>query len=261
MNDDQRLVSEEELHAFADGLMEGADHARIESWLAAHPAEAEMVSGWVAQNNELKRIFSPDAVFHPKDKTLLGDRTPQLRPRSLHRAMAAAAAVLIFAAGVATGHYARQTAAPLPATVQTANALPQEARSAFLIYASEVRHPVEVGPDQQQHLAQWLGKRLDYPLNVPDLTTLGFDLVGGRLVPVSGKAGALFMYEDKGGRRLTVLIGRNENNRDTSFRFAAEGTVETFYWIDGPIGYAVTGEISRAQLRQVADECYRQFPT
>lgn len=261
MNDDQRPVSEEELHAFADGLTDGEDHARIESWLAAHPAEAEMVSGWVAQNNALKRIFSPDSTLRPSDMTLLRDTSPQRRPRSVRRAMAAAAAMLIFAAGVATGLYARQTADTLPPYVRTANALPTEARSAFLIYASEVRHPVEVGPDQQQHLAQWLGKRLDYPLNVPDLTKLGFDLVGGRLVPVSGKAGALFMYEDKGGRRLTVLIGRNEDNRDTSFRFASEGTVETFYWIDGPIGYAVTGEISREQLRQIADECYRQFPT
>ncbi len=140
-----------------------------------------------------------------------------------------------------------------------AESLPRQAQSAFLIYASEVRHAVEVGPDQQAHLANWLGKRLDHPLNIPDLSSLGFSLVGGRLLPVNGKAGALFMYEDASGQRLTVLLGRNPDNRETSFRIDSSGGVETFYWIDGPIGYAVTGEVPRALLQKVADECYRQF--
>jgi anti-sigma factor RsiW len=71
----------------------------------------------------------------------------------------------------------------------------------------------------------------------------------------------MFMYENQGGKRLTVLVGRNENNRTTSFRFASADKVETFYWIDGELGYAVTGEISRDMLRQVAEECYKQFPS
>ena len=37
--------------------------------------------------------------------------------------------------------------------------------------------------------------------------------------------------------------------------------LETFYWIDGELGYAVTGEILRETLREVAEECYRQFPS
>jgi len=67
------------------------------------------------------------------------------------------------------------------------------------------------------------------------------------------------MYEDDAGERITVLIGRNEDNRTTSFRYMSEGAVETFYWIDGAIGYAVTGEVSRARLQAIADDCYRQF--
>lgn len=68
------------------------------------------------------------------------------------------------------------------------------------------------------------------------------------------------MYEDATGKRLTVLVGRNRQNRTTSFRFANTGTVDTFYWIDGELGYAVTGEISREMLQQVAEQCYKQFP-
>ena len=69
------------------------------------------------------------------------------------------------------------------------------------------------------------------------------------------------MLREQGGERLTVIVGRNKENRTTSFRFASASDVETFYWIDGELGYAVTGEISRDMLRRVAEECYRQFPS
>ena len=130
---------------------------------------------------------------------------------------------------------------PAPESADASEALPRQAQSAFLIYASEVRHPVEVGASEREHLATWLGKRLDYGLKIPDLSSLGFSLVGGRLVPVNDTA------------------GRNPENRETSFRISSRGEVETFYWIDGEIGYAVTGEVPRALLQKVADECYRQF--
>ncbi len=64
-------------------------------------------------------------------------------------------------------------------------------------------------------------------------------------MPVGGKAGAFFLYEDETGKRLSVIVGRNPDNRDTSFRFASSDGVETFYWIDKDLGYAVSGEISR----------------
>ncbi|MGO7697159.1 anti-sigma factor family protein, partial [Rhizobium leguminosarum] len=62
-------------------------------------------------------------------------------------------------------------------------------------------------------------------------------LVGGRLLPVDGRPGAMFMYENQAGDRLTVLVGRNTENRTTSFRFASSDNLDTFYWIDGELGY------------------------
>ncbi len=166
--------------------------------------------------------------------------------------------MVIGGAGGFTGARLLAEAEPQIASVQT---LPQQSQAAYLIYASEVRHPVEVFSNEEAHLATWLGKRLNIPdLRVPDLRSLGFQLVGGRLLPVDGKAGAFFMYEDEAGKRLSVIVGRNPDNRDTSFRFASSDGVETFYWIDNDLGYAVSGEISRERLRQVAEECYRQFP-
>lgn len=258
-------VTEADLHAYADGQLAPQRFAEVEAWLADNPDAAAMVADWQQQNEGIRGLFSGYARKGADDAALLQRKSekhgrPGMQARSLLLRIAASAAIL--ACGIAIG----QAAPPLfqrgqPVTSLIPVQLSDEARSAFLIYASEMRHPVEVGASEEEHLARWLGKRLDYPLDIPDLSGIGFKLVGGRLVPVGGKPGALFMYEDAAGQRVTVLVGRNADNRSTSFRFASVEGVETFYWIDGPIGYAVTGEIPREQLQAIADECYRQFPT
>ncbi|MEI2296524.1 anti-sigma factor family protein [Ensifer sp. MJa1] len=274
MTDDTNAVSEEELHAYVDGFLSPSDLARIELWLEKNPARAEEVRQWQAQAVELRALFSGYARSDARDRKLLStsgrsdaqqadtaSASRTARGFAARTAGRIAAGLMLFAAGALTGLYAPALLSPGREIqrIETAESLPRQAHSAFLVYASEVRHAVEVDASEQNHLATWLGKRLDHALTIPDLSTLGFSLVGGRLLPVNGKAGAMFMYEDGTGRRLTVLLGRNDDNRETSFRIDASDGVETFYWIDGPLGYAVTGEVPRELLQQVADECYRQF--
>ncbi|MCA1443684.1 anti-sigma factor [Ensifer sp. IC4062] len=263
MTDEFNTVSEDELHAYVDGHLSQPERERIEAWLEGHPAPAEEVRQWQAQAAALKSHFASYARSEDSDRTLVatGRAAPKVGTPLRDMLRRVAAGLLIFAAGALTGLYAPAIVAPdRPLQIaEEPDTLPRQAQSAFLIYASEVRHPVEVGANEQGHLATWLGKRLDYALRIPDLSAFGFSLVGGRLVPVNGKAGAMLMYEDGTGQRVTVLLGRNTENRETSFRIASHGGVETFYWIDGGIGYAVTGEVPRELLQKVANECYRQF--
>ncbi len=265
MTEKNTPVSENDLHAYVDGFLDPDRRREVEAWLDANPDAAAMVADWQQQNADIRSLFAGRAEARAEDAVLVskaGDRAERGSARNLRPLWQVAAAVMLFVGGAIAGQLAPPffTGEPQPA-LQAIAALPDQSRSAFLIYASDIRHPVEVGADEQQHLAAWLGKRLDTPLQIPDLTAVGLKLVGGRLVPVSSKAGALLMYEDDAGERVTVLLGRNEENRETSFRYASDGGLETFYWIDGPIGYAVTGDISRERLQQVADECYRQFET
>ncbi|MFD1326318.1 anti-sigma factor family protein [Mycoplana ramosa] len=256
MSEAKSMVGENDLHAYVDGLLDAGRRAEVESWLDLHSQDAERVASWTMQNERIRDAFSADFVSRGEDRRMLQPKFSAFLTRLLRPTAAAAAALLLFAGGYEAG---RLQIAMSPAPVAATAGFAGEARSAFLIYTSEVRHPVEVGADQQEHLAAWLGKRLDYRLRLPDLSVLGYSLIGGRLVPVGGKAGALLMYQNANGQRLTMMIGRNAENRETSFRLDAEGPVRTFYWIDGPVGYAVTGEISADALRAVADECYRQM--
>lgn len=176
--------------------------------------------------------------------------------------MGYARAAGLLVVGIAVGlamPYLRGTPAPLVAAAEPG--LPIRAANAHKVYVSEVRHPVEVDASQQEHLVAWLSKRLGTGLRVPVLAQDGFELLGGRLLPgAEGKPVAQFMYQDSSGKRLTLYVSRRDKDEAlTAFRFAQEGPVSVFYWVDRDCGYALSGEIERPRLAKVAGTVYQQL--
>ena len=139
----------------------------------------------------------------------------------------------------------------------------RQAALAHVVYVPEVRHPVEVGADQEAHLVAWLSKRLGTAVRAPQLGEAGFALVGGRLLPGTPEDRAPvahFMYQDSKGARLTLYVRTNaEASRESAFRYAQEKNVGVFYWVDQKLGYALSGEIERAELLRVANVVYKQL--
>ena len=129
-----------------------------------------------------------------------------------------------------------------------------------------MRHPVEVGADQEAHLVAWLGKRLGAPVVVPHLGDAGWHLLGGRLLPAEAGPLAQFMYEDAGKRRMTLAVSHAksvasgpEAGHAPSFRIAEQDGVTVFYWIDAGYAYALSAAIARPEMLAVAERVYRQL--
>ena len=200
----------------------------------------------------IKRTYDP-VMVEPVPARLM------LRPVSWLRPAKAAA---IFALGIGLGlavHPLVFREAPA-AVAANAAAFPMRAARAHAVYVSEVRHPVEVDASQQEHLVAWLSKRLGTSLRVPVLAGEGYSLLGGRLLPGPEGAVAQFMYQDSTGSRLTLYVSHRANvESPTAFRFAQQGKVSVFYWIDRDFGYALSGDIDRAALGRVANVVYRQL--
>jgi anti-sigma factor RsiW len=136
-------------------------------------------------------------------------------------------------------------------------ALAQQAAIAHVVYTPEVLHPVEVGAAQEAHLVKWLSKRLGADVKAPQLGAVGYELVGGRLLPSNSGPAAQFMYQDARGQRLTLYVRTDaQEQHETAFRYAQEGKVGVFYWLDGSLGYALSGELERQQLLRVAEAVY-----
>jgi anti-sigma factor RsiW len=177
----------------------------------------------------------------------------------------AAGIVVAFAAGWLANNQWKYHAGPLLAQGPAAREFVHAAAVAHAVYVPEKRHPVEVAAADQQHLAQWLSKRLDRPLKVPDLSAQGYALVGGRLLPGSEGARAQFMFERASGERVTLYIGSlgaptdASHSEEAAFRYSTDGPVPSFYWVDRGFGYALTGPLSRDALLAVATVVYRQL--
>ncbi len=213
---------------------------------------------------ELKALSQ---ALHQLYDPVLEEPVPErLRARSLSRARWRAAAIaaswvaLGLCAGAVAGwqlHASRALVAPqaeVPVFVK-------RAAMAHATYSPEVRHPVEVGADQEQHLVAWLSKRLGAQVRAPKLEAVGYSLMGGRLLPGDNGPVAHFMYQTEKGRRITLYVRTDAaENRETAFRYAAEGNVKVFYWIDRKLGYAISSaDIGKDDLLKIANAVYQQL--
>ncbi len=248
-----RRITTSELSAYVDGELDEPTRKEVEAWLPEHPDDAERVREYRGQNEALHRTFDP--VMRETFPSAM--REAVLSSRSRRRNfpwLNAAAAILLFFAGGGAGWGMRASlhddGSPDPVSQFATRAI-----GAHAVYVTEVKHPVEVGAEQENHLVKWLSKRLGHPLRTPDLGGVGFQLVGGRLLPDLGKAAAQFMYEDSLKRRLTVYV-RPYDGENMAFRFTTEQDTATFYWIDSPFAYALSGRIPRERLLELAHLVY-----
>jgi len=259
MSEREPMVGESELQAWVDGRLPPERLAVVDTWLAAHPEEAERVAAYRALDEELRSHF--EAVLHepvPERLEAFAHAVPRWR-----RAAAVAGWIALGAAvGGGAAWELREVSAPAAVAVRVeAPVLAHRAALAHATYAPEVRHPVEVGADQEQHLVAWLSKRLGGDVRAPKLDSEGMALVGGRLLPKDPGPVAQFMYQNPQGRRVTLYV-RTEaiDQRETAFRYAREGNVRVFYWIDRKFGYALSSaDLEREELLKLANVVYRQL--
>lgn len=251
-------IAESDLQAYADERLPAERRSEVEAWLASHPDDAERVADYRRLHHELRAAFHP-VLDEPVPEHLarLGrSRPPRWRRLAAVAGWLALGAVLGGAAG-----WELRGSRPAGAGVEVGAVMARRAAVAHATYSPEVRHPVEVGADQEAHLVAWLSKRLGAPLRAPKLDDVGYSLVGGRLLPGDQSPVAHFMYQSTRGARITLYVRTEATaNRETAFRYAREGNVGVFYWIDRKMGYALSsGDVSRDDLLNVANAVYRQL--
>ena len=255
-------IGENDLHAWLDGGLAAERAREVEAYLAARPEEAARVAAWRAQTNDLRALFDPvqDEAVPPRLVRAAA------RPRRWW-AERLAAGLAIALVGGAAGWTARgasdeavDTAVVAAArTTRTETELPRRAAVAHAVFAPDLRRPVEVDAAHEEQLVAWLSKRMGSTMKAPSLGAVGYDLLGGRLLPGERGPVAQFMYGDAAGERLTLYVSREVPGQDTAFRFGRDGTLNVFYWIDNGFGYAISAGGDRATLLKVSQEVYRQL--
>jgi len=245
----------------SSGEDRGAE-ARVDEALRRHDTgvapvdgdEAALRAEWDRQDAALKALYGPVAneQLPPRMTAALAAAGRTRRAPGLARL---AAALALLAVGAAGGWGAARWAA-VPAEGQL---LATEALEAHATYVVEVRHPVEVGAEDETHLVGWLSKRLGHKIQPPDLASHGFTLVGGRVLPEANGAAALLMYENSAGQRITLYVARAPDKGETAFRYIDRAGLNGFWWIDEGLGCALIGDLPQEELRSIALAAYDQL--
>lgn len=257
-------LHDDDLHAYVDDRLAPARRAEVDAWLAEDAAAAERMQAYRTQNRALHQLFDPvlDEPVPTRLSAVAAARPVRRagQARAVRLPLALAAGIAMALAGGIVGWLARDRMTPAETTL--ASSLPHHAAIAHAVFSPDVRRPVEITAEQEEQLVAWLSKRLGTPVRPPRLGAAGFELVGGRLLPGGKGPVAQFMYQDASGQRLTLYVSNEITaNQDTAFRFAEEGAIRVFYWIDGRFGYALSAAMPKDELARAAKLVYDQLPS
>jgi len=251
-------LSDDDVHACADGKLPEERRARVAAALERDPTLAARIVAIRKQNVDLREAFDPWLAEPLPRELIAAAQPPRGRKPAASRwtlpALASAATLII---GVGLGWMGRGEILQLEGTPTT---FPRQAALTHALYATDPNRPVEIWANEEDRLVRWLSKRLNFPLHAPNLHAMGYELVGGRLVAGNERPGALFMYENADKHRISLLVRKdNERSSETAFRYALEDGVGVFYWIDDACGYALSGRIDKAQLLAIARVVYGEL--
>ncbi len=247
-------VTQVDLQAYVDGQLGPAQRGEVELYLEQNPDAAAMVEDFRRINQSIHDGYDP--VLEEVLPAQLAVK-PAKKPARLLRI---AAAVGWMTLGSLIGWQLHPIVVVVKPGDTLTTHLVNPAAFAHVVYTPEVRHPVEVSGSEQKHMVKWLSKRLKTNLHVPDLRQHGYELVGGRLLPSTDRMAAQFMYQREDGIRITLYNRRGGwDSKQTSFQYARQDNTAVFYWLDGPLGFALVGNLSKRELLKLAESIYQQL--
>lgn len=256
MNEPERPISEDDLHAYVDGYLGPARRAAIDRYLQKNPHTAERVAAYATQRDRLRAVFSTRAAEPIPVELNFGKLVEeQLQVRQPATWRIAAAIVLALGAGGAGGWLANSFR---PAELTGIDALEHEAAANHVLYTADRRHPVELGPGQREDLSEWLSHRLNHRVSPPDLAAIGYRFIGGRLVATEHGAAALFLYDNERADRLSIFVRPMEADETTPILELDVGDLIGCAWIDKGLGYTLIGKEPYKELVRMSEFVRRQ---
>ena len=263
---DQR-IDDSELHALVDGELDAARQAEVEAWLSENPEAAKRVARYRAQNAGLHALF--DGVLNEDLPPPIVDALAGRRRQWLPRSAAIAAGIALLLTGAVAGWVVRgEVRLGSEDAAQVAQATPPIDTQELMVRAA-MAHVVSsdedlrlAAPDDAGDIGQYVSTRMGERVRVPQLTSLGYRLVGSRVLPDTGGPAAQFVFEDSDGERVSLYV-RSETAGGVDITYALADDLSMFYWNDSEHSYALVRELEdetgRDALLQAARVVYRQI--
>ncbi|MCE4060183.1 anti-sigma factor [Pandoraea sputorum] len=274
MNEPNRPIDDLELHAYVDGELPAQRRAELDNALATDPVLAAAVSELVALRRALHERYDDvlDEPIPPRLQRPADVQAPMPRGKAAANwpRFAGLAAALVVGIGIgiqgnrlwlawdtSAPAIAMREAAPSLAAADGAARFARRAAIAHVVYMPEIQRPAGMDGESEARFSKWIASRLETAAQAPDLSSRGFHLSGGRVLPDSDEHVVQYMYRNDAGERITVCISpAGVEGQPAAFRFYEDGPVRVFYWVDKTFGYAISGGIDRATLTALSQDVY-----
>jgi anti-sigma factor RsiW len=257
MTDRHHSIREIDLLAYADGLLDTdlGRKAEVEAYLQEHPEEAARVRDYADQNDKIRRLYGP-VLVEPVPERL--QAVLENRPGVVlsHVARAAIVASLLLAAGFMGWMIGKSGQSdPWPVQDFVEQAMTTYVRSHPASNASPNRI---LEPANQPFHGLSLQRVL--PLQPPDLTQQGFTLIDDHLMTANDPQTAQVTYADPSGRRFSLFLRTLWREEAPQFHFTENEGVTMVYWLEGPLAYALVGQLDRQEMLAVVKAVRRSIP-
>ena len=237
------------LASYADGELDPVTERDVVAYLAANPHAERTLSIHRDTTLLLRAAYSESQFLASHDRS----STRRARRIALSRyGWALAASVTMGLVGYGAG-----------ASWPHSNVSHQERMLTGIaeyhtVYSRETVHLVEVAAAEADHLKEWLGKRVNRALVIPDLHESGLVFAGGRLVVLDGSPVAELMYTRETGLPIALCV-LHRAGEPHGVELERRGTVNLGTWHDGSHSYFVVGEAPAVLISSLAAAARKQF--
>ena len=275
--------------AYVDGCMEASRRAAFEALMAAEPDIKRQIEEWRGQNEAIRAAFvraapipAPGRASSSANENALpawmplpvrnlragaGARqgAPHLilarasqsstsapaepKPRAdralvLRSATRAIGAAILCVALLATTGGLNSSSRP-EATISSGLAV-------FRTYATGMVNPVEHATADVKDMRRWLATQIARDTPIPDLSSRGLTLLGGRIIPGARTPAAFLLYETSSHERVGLIIENLDAPAPVAITLRRLRGVETAFWTGSGHSFELVGRLSEERIEELA---------
>jgi anti-sigma factor RsiW len=112
-------------------------------------------------------------------------------------------------------------------------------------------HLIDVPSSDRHTVKPWFQGKLDFSPPVPDLSELGWTLIGGRLDYLDGKPVAVLVYQRR-MHNINVFLWPNPGSADGAIRQEDAQGYQILHWNGAEMTYWVVSDLNNAELLDFA---------
>ncbi len=247
MNRNTGPVGEDDLHAYVDDRLDADRRREVDAYLDANPEARKRIQSFRANIAALREDVH-ERLSSPVPMRLRMTEVRRARnARRFGQLRQTAAGVVLLAIGVALG-----SMIDLRSVTNSPRAPMADAMAAYRVFARSPDNAVEIDAARSVTLVNRLSGHLGREIVIPNLSQLGLALLGGRLLASDEGPGGMFIYAEPNGDRIAIYVKTLADGRRSEFGSRQDGDVVAYYWFDGRLGYAITGNVGSSIVSAAA---------